>query len=280
MGTERDGYDGIEIPEEVSRIMGQVKDRYRKRMAVRRKIAGTLMAFAVVFVSSNTPPVYAALSRVPVLGTVVKIFHMGSGGVISDGLQMTAEGQEDRIRIGFAGGEEEQPERAPAYTVERLAAPDRLVVTVHGIRRFDPREVMEQAEKSSRVKEAYREILLDDSAVRMVLELQPDTGFEAAEYRDPGGLEIRLFSEEQASRDVWFLRSEKMEMSEGLALLAEQFAPHGGVIAGTGDGKYVVSVGEFSTEEEALERMDSLKKQGVSMDGFSADHCLSSERPD
>ncbi len=280
MEVNKKGYDEIEIPEEVSQIMGRVKARYRKRAAVRRKVTGAVMALAVMFASSNTPPVYAALSQVPVLGTVVKIFHVGSGGTVTDGIRLNAVSDEDCIRISFARGTEGAAQSAPAYKVERFGAPDRLVLTVYGVRNFDPQKTAEQAEASSYVRSAYREILLDDSAVRIVMELEPDTGFETAEYREPGGLEIRLFPEEQESRKIWFVRSEKMEMSEGLALLAEQLSPWGGVIAGTADGQYVVSVGEFETEEEAGKMMEILKEQGAVPEGFSVDSCMSGEKPD
>lgn len=280
MGIDRKNYENIEMPAELSSVLE--KAVLRKRKSTVRKLAGTAMAFALIMISSNTPPVYAALSDIPVIENVVKIFHIGSGGTISDGLKVDMAAEEERLKMTFSQNTQagEQAADAPVYDVKKYAAPDRIVITVNGIRSYNPAEFINEAEKCSYIKNAYREILLDDSAVRVVLELQPDTGFEVTEYREPASLVFRLFPQAQKKREVWFIRSRKMDMSEELVIMSELLPDSGGVIVGTKDGRYIFSVGEFETEEEALRALRKMDKNIVKDYSFSADHCTSSERPE
>lgn len=280
MGIDRKNYENIEIPMELSGVL--VKTVARKRKATARKFAGIVMALAFLLVSSNTPTVYAALAEIPVIGDVVKIFHIGSGGMISDGLKMdtVAEGECLKLIFNQNTESEEQAADAPAYSVEEYAAPNRVVITVNGIRSYDPDAFIQEAEKSPYVKAAYREILLDDSAVRIVVELQRDTGFEVTEYKEPASLELRLFPRPEDEREIWFIRSRKMGMSEELALMSELLADSKGVIAGTQDGSYIFCIGEFETEEKALQALQEMDENIISKYSFSVGHCISSERPE
>lgn len=280
MGIDRKIYESIEIPKELSGILEKTIQRKRKMTA--GKIVGFMLAFVVFLVSSNTPAVYAALSEIPVVGNVVKIFHIGSGGIVSDGLKIDASAEEESLKLAFgqntAAGSPVAV--APAYDVEEFAAPDRIVITVNGIRGYDLEAFIHEAEKCSYIKTAYREIFLDDSAVRVVLELQPDTGFEVTEYENPASLELRLFPQEKKEREVWFIRSRKMEMSEELALMSELLPDSKGVIVGTQDGRYIFCIGEFETKEEALRVLQRMEEGIISQYSFSVDHCISSERPE
>ncbi len=234
MRDDKQKYNNIHIPQELSAVLDQAGMRKKRRDAGRRA-AGSIMVIALILITSNTPAVYAALSEVPVIGTVVKVFHLGDGGVRSDGMKMGAQAEEDRLHLVFGSADagNSQAEEVPAYTIEKLAAPDRLSVTVSGIRQFDLEALLQEAGQSEFIRTAYREIVLDDSAVRIILELEPDTGYEVTEYQNPGSLELRLFFQEQEEREVWFVRSEKMDMSEQLAILAEQLSDKKAVAAGT-----------------------------------------------
>ncbi len=294
MGMNREQYGNIEIPAEVSGILE--KAVLRKRKANARIFAAIAMVSAVFLTASNTPSVYAALAQIPVIGDAVRIFHIGSGGQRSDGLKADMEAEEEKLRLVFsqnppAGGQAadapagdtgagEQAADAPAYHIEQFAAPERIAITVHGIRSCQPEKLIEEAEKCSYIKTAYREMLLDDSAVRIVLELQPGTGFEVTEYREPASLELRLYASPKQDREVWFIRSRKMEMSEELALMPELLAQSNGVIAGTKDGRYIFCIGEFESEEQARQALAAMDEHAVSEYSFTADHCKSSERPD
>ena len=83
MGMNREQYENIEIPAEVSGILE--KAVLRKRKANARIFAAIAMVSAVFLTASNTPSVYAALAQIPVIGDAVRIFHIGSGGQRSDG---------------------------------------------------------------------------------------------------------------------------------------------------------------------------------------------------
>lgn len=280
MGIDRKNYENIEIPMELSDVLA--KTVMRKKLATVRKFAGIVMVFAVLLVSSNTPTVYAALSEIPVIGDVVKIFHIGSGGMTSDGLKMDTAAENEYLKLIFNQNTvaKEQAVNAPVYNVEEYAAPNRVVITVNGIRSYDPEAFIQEAEKNPYVKAAYREILLDDSAIRIVVELQRDTGFEVTEYKEPASLELRLFPQPEEEREIWFIRSRKMDMSEELTLMSELFADSNGAIAGTQDGRYIFCIGEFETEEKALQALQAMEENLISKYSFSVDHCISSERPE
>lgn len=279
MGIEQKNYENIEIPMELSNVLDKVM--LRKRKTTLKKFAGIVTAFSVFLVSSNTPTVYAALSEIPVIGEVVKIFHIGSGGIISDGLKMNTAAEGERLRLLFNQNTaaKEQADHAPAYNIEEFAAPNRVVITVYGIRSCEPETFIQEAEKCPYVKNVYREILLDDSAVRLVLELQKDTGFDVREYKEPASLELHLFPQRENEREIWFIRSRKMNMSEELALMSELLADSNGVITGTQDNRYIFCIGEFETEEKAMQALQAMDKNIVSEYSFSVDHCISSERP-
>lgn len=280
MSIDRKNYENIQIPSAVSGMIEQAA--LRKRKANARRSVGIAAALAVLLISSNTPDVYAALLKVPVVRNAVKVFHIGSGGLISDGLKMNAAAEEERLKLMFCqnADPDEQAADTPVYHIEEFAAPDRIVITVNGIRSFDPESFVKEAEKCSYIKTAYRELLLDDSAVRVVLELQPDIEFEAAECREPSSLELRLFIQQKKEREIWFIRSRKMEMSEELALMPELLPESNGVIAGTQDGRYIFSIGEFESEEEAVQAFEKMDKNIISQYAFSIGHCSSSERPE
>lgn len=88
------------------------------------------------------------------------------------------------------------------------------------------------------------------------------------------------FASQKKEREVWFIRSRKMEMSEELALMSELLADSKGVIKGTQDSRYIFSIGEFETEEKALQALQEMDENMVSEYSFSVDHCVSSERPE
>ncbi|MCI8449113.1 MAG: hypothetical protein HFH30_12170 [Eubacterium sp.] len=87
------------------------------------------------------------------------------------------------------------------------------------------------------------------------------------------------FASQKKEREVWFIRSRKMEMSEELALMPELLLDSGGVIAGTQDGSYIFCIGEFETQDEAVQALEAMDESIRSEYSFWVDHCLSSERP-
>ena len=142
MGMNREQYENIEIPAEVSGILE--KAVLRKRKANARIFAAIAMVSAVLLTASNTPSVYAALAEIPVIGDAVRIFHIGSGGRRSDGLKADMEAEEEKLRLVFsqnppAGG---QAADVPAYHIEQFAAPERIAITVHGIRGCQPEKLI------------------------------------------------------------------------------------------------------------------------------------------
>lgn len=152
MSMERKDYENIQIPTEVSGIMQKV--RLRKRKVNTRIFTEIAIVFAVFMVSSNTPIVYAAILDIPVIGDVVKIFHIGSGGGISDALKINMAADEEHLTLTFSRNTDanEPVSAVPAYHIEEFAAPDRIVITVNGIRSYDYEAFMQEAKKCSYYK--------------------------------------------------------------------------------------------------------------------------------
>lgn len=82
--------------------------------------------------------------------------------------------------------------QVPVYKMEEKLAPHRLVFTLYDVRDFDFDALSEELMDSSLVKDVYRSILLDDSAVSFVVELSINTAFQLTEQTADGYLELSL----------------------------------------------------------------------------------------
>ena len=83
-----------------------------------------------------------------------------------------------------------------------------------------------------------------------------------AEYSDPGALMIN-FSEaesEVADDEVYYLRTEAMPYTDELGLLCEEYHNEGATQLKTASGNYIVTVGQYETESEALEALEELNE--------------------
>ena len=81
-------YDAIPVPAELDAVIDGAVRRYSREKGGRsfRKWAATAAAvLAVLFGCANIAPIYAAAENIPVIGTVVKVFHIGTGGEVTDG---------------------------------------------------------------------------------------------------------------------------------------------------------------------------------------------------
>lgn len=83
-------YDAIEIPAGLEdAIDSGIKraGRQRPMRALRRTAAGAAAAVCVLFAGANIMPVYSFAADLPVLGSIVRVLHVGSGGEVTDGAQ-------------------------------------------------------------------------------------------------------------------------------------------------------------------------------------------------
>lgn len=91
-------YQDIPIPDAlgdvIDRAAARAKHQRRRRPLVRTGICAAA-ALCVLTVTANSPLAAQAV-HIPVLGTVVQMLHIGSGGVQTDGLAVHAAGRAAR----------------------------------------------------------------------------------------------------------------------------------------------------------------------------------------
>ena len=116
-----------------------------------------------------------------------------------------------RIKIQF-DQEGKSVSSVPAYTVDHRDAPNRLIFTFNGVRNFDYETLKKDMLALPLVKDVYENVILDDSAMRFVVELKDGVKHTVSEYKDPGYIELKLTStgEPVTPREVFYIRSEAM----------------------------------------------------------------------
>jgi len=280
----KEKYDEIVIPSNLSEVIQDARKRAHKQKRNKRVWRGSSLAAAcaAVVIAVNVPTVAMALSDVPIIGSVVKIFQIGSGGQSTDGAVATTKQESDSLNIQFKV-DGNQLASAPAYTVERLEGPDRLVFTFNGVRELDVAKMEKDIRALHYVKDVYRNMILDDSAVRFVIELQDNVDYSVSEYKDPGYIQLKLFSAADRSqpRELFFVRSQDMEEGEALAMLAEQFHDEGSSMVKTRTGKFAVVMGGFDNEAQAKTWLQQMKqqKEEEAVSQLYVDHWMSNANP-
>lgn len=220
----------------------------------------------------------AALEEIPIIGSLVKTFQFGAGGVRTDGISTQPSTNGEKIIINFSN-HGEMINQVPSYTIEKKVAPYRIVCNFSGVRYFQYEQFVEEANQISGVKQVYRIITLGDSEISFVIELEEDMDYEIFEYEDPGRIEISLQRKESTPYQVYYLKSESMMQGEALSNLRDEYAAEGASIVQTSKGDYCVVIGEYTTKEEAIRELEKLKKQKDSSDIFSIGNSASNEYP-
>ena len=166
MNVGKEYYDQIPIPEELDQIIwSSMKRATRERRSrhLRRWAVSAAAVCCIVFLGANITPVYAYASQLPIIGSVVRILHVGSGGERTDGVHAEAETEGETVELCFESSRGEV-ETAPAYTVSHLLAPNRIVLTLHGVRAIDYEAIRESLLATEAVRDVYRTMIGDDSA--------------------------------------------------------------------------------------------------------------------
>jgi hypothetical protein len=231
-------------------------------------------------ITVNVPSVAMALSDVPVVGSIVKVLQIGSGGERTDGVSVTTTVQENTLNINFtiAG---EQTASAPAYTVDHKEAPNRLIFTFNGVRDLDVAKLKQDIQSLSNVKDVYSNVILDDSAVRFVVELKDNVDYSVSEYQQPGYIQLKLFgaAEKKKAHEVFYVRSQEMELGEMLGILDEQYGQDGSTVIKTKTGNYILAIGGFESRAEAEELLHKLSAREDYNEPLQVDSWMSNENP-
>ncbi|WP_211746182.1 hypothetical protein [Paenibacillus sp. Marseille-Q4541] len=281
MGKDR--YDNIEIPNQLEEVIKQSQKRAAAhKSSLRMKRYTSMIAACIAFlIAVNIPSVAVALSKLPIVGSIVQVFQFGEGGERTDGIRVETEAVENKLNIHF-GQEGESVATVPAYTVDHRDAPNRLIFTFNGIRNFNYDKMEKDLLALPLVKDVYQNIILDDSAMRFVVELKEGAKHSVTEFKDPGYIELKLTSDGQAvtPREVFYIRSEEMEQGESLAILEEIYLEDDLSFIKTANGKFIGVIGGYNTIEEAESKFKEISERESYTGELHVDSWMSNERPD
>jgi hypothetical protein len=137
-----------------------------------------------------------------------------------------------------------------------------------------------QKSKSDR-KDVYNNVILDDSAVCFVVELKDDINYSVSEYQKPGYIQLKLFDTEKKEKthEVFYVRSQEMELGEMLGMLDEQYSQDESSVIKTKNGKYIVALGGFESRNEAEELLRKLSAREDYNEPLHVDSWMSNENP-
>ena len=282
--TGKDRYAQIEIPAQLGEVLeeAQRKAAARNRRTARwRWLGSSAAALIACLLVLNIPGVASALSQVPVVGSIVKVLQFGAGGERTDGAAVSTVTSENTIRIVF-GQEGETAASAPSYTVDQREAPKRLIFTFNGVRSFDYDALEQDMMASPLVSDVYRNMILDDSAMRFVVELKEGTRHTLTEYSNPGTLELKLTTEGKTAppEEVYYVRSEGMPQGESLAILEEIYIDDDVTFLKTSSGDFAAVIGGFATREEAEQKLAEIAARENYAGDLHVDSWMSNGHPE
>ena len=271
MNVGKKHYEQIPIPEELDRVvwdsMGKAAREARARH-LRRWAVSAAAVFCAAFLCANVGPLYAYASRLPVIGAVVQVLHVGGGGERTDGAHAAAEAAGETVEFHFLSRSGEL-DTAPVYTVSHLLAPNRMNLTLHGVRSIDYEAIRESLLATEAVRDVYRAMIGDDSAFGFVIVLNSGYTYEITEHADPASLSVRFYPDPayQPEQTVYYLRSEAVPYGEGLGLLAEQYPGEAAQLQ-TRSGEYIITVGQYETSDEAEAALQALEETAGGASGL------------
>lgn len=258
-------YDEIPIPADLDRVVGGAfrRDRRQRRAkTARRWLTAAAAIFLLFFASANIAPIYAYASGIPVIGTIVQVLRIGTGGEVTDGAHAAADAKYETVDLRFESSAENL-HSVPSYTVNHLLAPNRIVMTLSGVRSIDFDSIRESLLSADAVRDVYQTMIGDDSMVGFVIVLESGYDYEITEYADPPRLSLRFYANPSYQKDhvVYYLRSAAMPFGEELGVTAEYFYWDGATQLKTSDGNYIVTVGQYPTLAEANAALRTLEEK-------------------
>lgn len=257
---------------------------YVKREArgrnLRRWTVSVAAVFCAAFLCANVTPIYAYASRLPIIGTVVQVLHVGSGGERTDGAHAGAAAEGETVEFCFES-RSGALDAAPVYSVSHLLAPNRINLTLHGVRTIDYESIRESLLATQAVRDVYRAMIGDDSMCGFVVVLNSGYTFEITKRADPGALSLRFYpdAEYQPEQTVYYLRSEAVPYGEGLGLLAERYRGEAAQLK-TQSGAYVITVGQYGTLAEAEAALQALEEASGNESGLFVASGLADDIPE
>ena len=283
MNTGKEKYNRILIPDELDQVIWKNIRREEKECQTKKIykwLMGTAAVFCVMFCGANIKPIYSLASQLPVLGAVVQVFHVGSGGERTDGVYTQSSLQVEKVEIHFER-HSDKINTAPAYSVTHLMAPNRMCITLHGVRDIDFETIRENLLATNAVKDVYCTMIGDDSMCGFTIVLNSGYMYEITEYANPAYLSIRFFTDKnyQSDQMVYYLRSKSMSYGEELGLINEKYYREGATQLKIKNGKYIVTIGQFKSQSDAEKALEALNEKYGEDTGFTVVSGLIDEIP-
>lgn len=284
MSIDKGSYHSIPVSEELDRVIGDSIRRAERELRIKnavRWMSCVVALFFVMFIGANIKPIYSYASQLPVIGTLVQVLHIGTGGVITDGAQTEVSVQGENVDIYFERYTEDL-DAAPFYSIEHLLAPNRIILTFHGVRNVNFTEIQDSFLATEAVKDVYRAMICDDSMWGFVIILNSGYTYEISEYTNPGYLSLRFYTDEHyhPEQRIYYLRSEQMPYDENLGLISELYYMEGATQLKTGDDSYIITIGQYESLSEAEEALELLEETYGDDIGFTVSSGLADEIPD
>lgn len=256
-------YDEIPIPAGLEQAIwnGMKRAERERRRTVSLKWAASIAAvFCLFFACANITPVYAYASELPVISGIVRVLHIGTGGTRTDGAHITAESQGETVDFRFEIDSEET-DAVPVYSAEHLRSPNRLTLTLQGVRGIDDQTVFKKLLATDAVRDVYRSMIGDDSAAGFVIVLNSGYTYEITEHANPAFLSVRFYRDSSylPSQTIYYLRTKAMPYGEELGMIADMFCWDGATQLKTQSGSYIVTVGQYDTKAEASEALKKIE---------------------
>ena len=271
-------YDDIEIPENLSEFVNTSLEKGRLRMKKEKVKKGWIKGFtatAAIFtaftISINTIPTFAnSLVGVPVVGNLVRVlqFNKGTavGGKITDGVDANSINLKkneisETIIINFTNNSDSNVTNNVAhFKVDYKNNPSTMTFTINGARALTAEKDFEAIKKSSYVSDVYKNMILDDSAVKFTIVFNKPIKYEVKEYENPAHIVVSLSEDKTESlKTVYSVRTPSYEFGESLGIIEEQSFEEPNIrTLKDNNGTFCIDAGAFNTKAEADSRIKDL----------------------
>lgn len=284
MNIGKKQYCEIPIPEELDQVIWNATrraERDARSQKLRRWLVSAAAIFCAVFLSANITPVYAYASQLPVIGAAVRVLHIGAGGEITDGAHTGASVEGEVVDFHFESYSDEL-DAVPAYSVSHLLAPNRMILALHGVRTIDYEAIEQSLLATEAVQSVSRAMIGDDSMYGFIIVLNSGYTYEITEYANPASLSVRFYpdADYQPECEIYYLRSEAVPFGEELGLLCETYFEEDASQLQTQSGDYIVTIGQYSTRDEAEAALKTLEDKYGGSTGLFVASGLADEIPE
>lgn len=245
-------YDSIPIPARLDAAVAHGLHRGRLRRMGRLTSTGLAAVLALVLLAANIPPLSAVATEIPVLGQLIRIMQVGSGGSQSTQVHMDICAEADSLFLEF-----DAP--VPAYSVVRHSSPERLVLRIHGLADPKPEWAAEALASHSGLAQVYPMACTEPNTLALVLESAARQTAVLSQYEAHLQLDFDQ-TEPTAQATAYRLVSKPMDYGPELAHLTEDLLWEGATQVRLPDGRYQVVLGSYPTLERAQLAQTGIQK--------------------